>query len=74
MTAIVSAAYNILLISIYIFIYLQIYAPSSSHSIKKYKDFIDYSHVIISMNSQTGLVIVIGDFTAHLQGVWVGEG
>ena len=50
------------------FYILQVYAPSSSHSIQVYKDFIDYLHVCISMYSQTGLVIVMGDFNAHLRG------
>ena len=50
------------------FYILQVYAPPSSHSIQVYKDFIDYLHVCISMYSQTGLVIVMGDFNAHLQG------
>ncbi|MCG7876973.1 MAG: reverse transcriptase domain-containing protein, partial [Candidatus Thiodiazotropha endolucinida] len=51
------------------FIYLlQVYAPCSRYPINVYRDFIDSLHVIISTYSQTGLVIVMGDFNAHLQG------
>ena len=52
-----------------LFIYiLQVYAPCSSHSINTYRDFIDLLHVTISMYSNNGLVLILGDFNAHLQG------
>ena len=47
---------------------LQIYAPCSSHSINTYREFIDLLHVVISMYSNNGIVLMIGDFNAHLQG------
>ena len=57
------------------FYILQVYSPSSSQSIQVYKDFIDYLHVCISMYSQTGLLIGMGDFSAHVQGRgWRGGG
>ena len=45
-----------------------VYAPCSNHSISTYRKFIDLLHVVISMYSQNGLVLVMGDFNAHLQG------
>ena len=33
-----------------------------------YRDFIDHLHAIISMYCHYGLVILMGDFNAHLQG------
>ena len=53
--------------NMYIYV-LQVYVPCSSHSIFIYWDFIDYLQTIISMYSQHGVVIVMGDFNAHLQG------
>ena len=41
------------------------YAPSRGHYVH---DFIGYLHEINSMYSQTGLVILMGDSNANLQG------
>ena len=49
------------------FYILQVYAPSSNHSVQVYWDFIDHLHAIISMYCHYGLVILMGDFNAHLQ-------
>ena len=48
--------------------FLQVYAPYSNHSIFVYREFIDYLQTIISMYSEHGTVIVMGDLNAHLQG------
>ena len=50
------------------FYILQVYAPSSNHPVQVYRDFIDHLHAIISMYCHYGLVILMGDFNAHLQG------
>ena len=47
---------------------LQVYAPCSNHPIQEFRDFIDYLYVIISMYWHNGVVVVMGDFNAHLQG------
>ena len=50
------------------FCILQVYAPSSNHPVQTYRDFSDHRHAIISMYCFNGLVVVLGDFNAHLQG------
>ena len=50
------------------FYIFQVYAPCSSHSIHVYREFIDDLNAVISMYCQNGLVMVLGDFNAHLQG------
>ena len=50
------------------FYILQVYAPSSNHPVQVYRDFLDYLRAIISMYCHNGLVVVLGDFNAHLQG------
>ena len=50
------------------FYILQVYAPSSNHPVQVYRDFIDHLHAIIRMYCHYGLVILMGDFNAHLQG------
>ena len=51
------------------FVYiLQVYAPCRNTSIYNYRDFVDFLQTIISMYSENGIVIVIGDLNAHLQG------
>ena len=49
------------------FYVLQVYAPSSNHTVQVYRDFSDYLRAIISMYCNR-LVVVLGDFNAHLQG------
>ena len=49
------------------FYILQVYAPSSNHSVQVYRDFIDHLHAIISTYCHYGLVILMGNFNAHLQ-------
>ena len=49
------------------FYIIQVYAPSSNHILQSFKDFIDLLHSVISMYSDDGTVIVMGDFNAHLQ-------
>ena len=48
--------------------FIQVYAPSSNHSNNIYRDFIDLLQAVISMYSENGTVIIMGDFNAHLQG------
>ena len=50
------------------FYILQVYAPSSNHPIQEFRDFIDYLYIIISTYWQNGVVVMMGDFNAHLQG------
>lgn len=51
------------------FVYiLQVYAPCSNTSIYNYRDFIDFMQTVISMYSENGILIVMGDLNAHLQG------
>ena len=45
-----------------------LHAPSSNHSNNIYRDFIDLLQAVISMYSENGTVIIMGDFNAHLQG------
>ena len=52
-------------VNIYI---LQIYAPCSGNSIVFYREFVDYLQTLISLYSDNGTVVVMGDFNAHLQG------
>ena len=47
--------------------YIRFAGVCSSQSIFIYRDFIDYLQTIISMYSQHGVVIVMGDLNAHLQ-------
>ena len=49
------------------FYIIQVYAPSSNHALHSFKDFIDLLHSVISLYSDNGTVIVMGDFNAHLQ-------
>ena len=46
---------------------IQVYAPSSNHGPQSFKDFIDLLHSVISLYSDNGTVIVMGDCNAHLQ-------
>ena len=46
---------------------IQVYAPSSNHGLQSFKDFIDLLHSVISLYSDNGTVIVMGDYNAHLQ-------
>ncbi|MCG7879141.1 MAG: reverse transcriptase domain-containing protein [Candidatus Thiodiazotropha endolucinida] len=48
--------------------FIQVYAPCSNYPIPLYRDFIDCLQTVISMFSQHGIVIVMGDLNAHLQG------
>lgn len=52
-------------LSIYI---LQVYTPCNNYTISVYREFIYYLHAVASTYSQNGLLILIGDFNAHLQG------
>lgn len=44
------------------------YAPSSNCSIHQFREFIDYLQSVISSYVESGVVIVMRDFNAHLQG------
>ena len=48
--------------------YYKYILPSSNHSIAYFRQHIDLLHDLISMYSQVGTVIIIGDFNAHLNG------
>ena len=51
----------------YIYI-IQVYLPSANHGISVYRDYIEVLYDLISMYSQLGKVIIMGDFNAHLNG------
>ena len=44
------------------------YLPSANHGISVYPDYIEVLYDLISMYSQLGKVIIMGDFNAHLNG------
>ena len=48
--------------------FLQVYAPCASYSIALYREFVDYLQSLISLYSDNGMVVVMGDFNTHLQG------
>ena len=51
------------------FVYiLQVYLPCSNHRIEQFREHIEQLFNLISMLSQLGSVIAIGDFNAHLNG------
>ena len=51
--------------SLYIF---QVYLPSANHRISVYREHVELLYNIVSMYSQLGIVILMGDFNAHLNG------
>ena len=48
--------------------FIQVYAPCSNYSVSIYRDFVDLLQTVISMYADQGVVIVMGDLNAHLQG------
>ena len=46
------------------FYIIQVYAPSSNHSIHIFREFIDLLQSVISMYSKMGHMVVMGDFNA----------
>ena len=48
--------------------FIQVYAPCSSCSVSIYRDFVNLLQTVISMYADQGVVIVMGDMNAHLQG------
>ena len=50
------------------FYFIQVYAPSSNHPIHIFREFIDLLQSVITMYSEMGHIVVMGDFNAHLQG------
>ena len=47
---------------------IQVYTPCSNHSIARYRDHLKILQDIISMYSQRGRLVLMGDFNSHLQG------
>ena len=50
------------------FLFTQVYAPSSNHPIHIFREFIDLLQSVISVYSKIEHIVVKGDFNAHLQG------
>ena len=50
---------------------IQVYLPCSNHSIQTYREHINILNDIISACSIRGRVVVIGDYNAHLQSVYL---
>ena len=48
--------------------FIQVYAPCSNYPIHEYRDFVDVLQTLISAYAEMGIVIVMGDMNAHLQG------
>ena len=51
--------------SSYIYLF-QVYLPCSNHSVQPYRQYIEKLADILSIYSEKGVVIVIGDFNANL--------
>ena len=50
------------------FYFIQVLAPSSNHHKNIFREFIDLLQSVISMYSEMGHIVVMGDFNPHLQG------
>ena len=48
--------------------FIQVYAPCSNYPVSIYRDFVDLLQTVISTYTDHGIVIVMGDKNAHLQG------
>ena len=48
--------------------FIQVYAPCSNYPVSIYRDFVDLLQTVISTYTDHGIVIVMGDMNAHLQG------
>ncbi|MES9884072.1 MAG: reverse transcriptase family protein [Sedimenticola sp.] len=53
--------------SVYMYIF-QIYLPCSNHPISTYRDYLDSIHALVCMYKERGVVIMMGDYNAHLNG------
>ena len=48
--------------------FIQVYAPCSNYPVSIYRDFVDLLQTVISTYTDHGIVVVMGDMNAHLQG------
>lgn len=54
----------------YVYMYIfQVYLPCSNHPIQEFRDYLDSLHALLSIYNEKGIVIMMGDYNAHLNGL-----